>query len=195
MNASSHATTATPRHKRLGAATDELHEHMHLLVARAAPFTDLDRYRRFATVQYRFQAEIDPLYRRASLQRLIPDLAERSRREAAAADLVDLDVPVPATTNAPVLNDHQALGWLFVSEGSRLGAAILSRHAEVLGLSSNFGARYLASAPEGRSRYWQRFTEALDALELNTTEETQLEAGAIAAFERFAALFSKAYDL
>ncbi len=195
MNAPTPATIAASRHKRLSAATDELHEHMHLLVARAAPFTDLDRYRRFATVQYRFQAEIDPLYRRASLQSLIPDLATRSRRDAAAADLEDLGVPVPAVTNTPALSDHEALGWLFVSEGSRLGAAILSRHAEVLGLSATFGARYLAAAPEGRARYWQCFTEALDALDLGSMQEAQIEAGAIAAFERFATLFSEAYDL
>lgn len=195
MNASTDPSISTPRHKRLSAATDELHEQIHALVAKAAPFTDAERYRRFALVQYRFQAEIDGLYRRPGLQAIIPDLASRSRLSAAAADLEDLGVPLPATPRTMAPDDDEALGWLFVSEGSRLGAAILSRHAEVLGLSATFGARYLAGPAEGRGRHWQIFTDAIDALDLDAAREAQVEAGARAAFQRFAALFSEAYGL
>lgn len=195
MNTSSDETLALTRHKRLSAATDALHEHMHMLVAKAAPFTDAERYRLFALVQYRFQAEIDALYRRASLQAMIPGLAARSRLGAASADLDDLGVSRPTVPNIAAPGDYEALGWLFVSEGSRLGAAILAKHAEVLGLSATFGARYLSSPAEGRGRYWQIFTEALDALDLDAAQDAQIEAGAKAAFHRFAALFSEAYGL
>lgn len=180
--------TDAARSARLSAATDAFHQHLHTLVAAASPFDDRERYGRFAAVQYQFQTEIEPLYQRDSLQALIPDLAARSRCAAVATDLADLGVPLPPTHAAAsaAIGDHTALGWLFVSEGSTLGAAMLFKRAQALGLSENFGARYLAAAPEGRARHWKQFVEALDGLELSDEADAQVIAGADAAFRRFA---------
>ncbi len=81
-----------------------------------------------------------------------------------------------------------ALGWLYVSEGSNLGAAILSREAVKLGLSDSFGARHLSAHPEGRGSHWQRFIAALDALELSEEEDRRVIEGANAAFGRVQSL-------
>lgn len=182
---------------RLSAATDALHQHLHTLVAAAAPFDDRDRYGRFVAVQYQFQSEIEPLYRRASLQALIPDLAVRSRRAAVAADLADLGLPLPEVpmTDAAAINDQESLGWLFVSEGSTLGAAILLKRAQALGLSENFGARYLAPAPQGRARWWKQFVDVLDGLDLTPVQDVQVERGAEAAFRRFAERIEQRFGL
>ncbi len=184
------------RSERLSASTDALHQHLHTLVAAAAPFASRENFGRFAQMQYRFQSEIEPLYRRGSLQALLPGLEARSRRKAVAADLADLGVALADVgSSQAVVSDHAALGWLFVSEGSTLGAAILLKRAEALGLSASFGARYLAPSAEGRARHWKAFVETIDGLPLTAEQDAEVLAGADAAFRRFAGLFSETFGL
>jgi heme oxygenase len=127
-------------------------------------------------VQYRFHREIDALYAIPQLTALLPDLPERRRLLKIANDLNDLEqVPPPAqaarlgiSTPVPV-----ALGWLYVAEGSNLGATILYKMAgEKLGLDRNMGARHLAAHPDGAARHWREFTRILDAAVLTEQEET-----------------------
>ena len=75
-------------------------------------------------------------------------------------------------------------GWLYVAEGSNLGAAFLLKEAIRLELSETFGARHLAGAPEGRGLHWRTFTAALDSIALSQAEEDRVIAGAEAAFRR-----------
>lgn len=184
-----------PRHARLSAATDDLHEHLHGVVAAAAPFASRDNFAKWVSVQYRFQKAIEPLYRLPALQALLPDLDARSRLSETAADLADLGATPPKdAAPAPVMNDlPQALGWLFVSEGSTLGAAVLLKRAQTLGLSETFGARHLAAAPEGRARHWKAFVAVIDALELDDAEERRMQDAACAAFQHFAHLLTEAF--
>lgn len=188
---------AASRSARLNAATDDLHEHLHTVVARANPFASRDNFATWVQVQHRFQREIEPFYQRTDLQQTIPGLADRSRREAVEADLADLgatpaDIAPAAHADAGL---PEALGWLFVSEGSTLGAAILFKKAQALGLDKTFGARHLAAAPEGRARHWKAFVEQVDTLDLDAAEEQRLFAAGRAAFQRFDALLTEAYGL
>ena len=125
----------------------------------------------------------------------MPDLPERCRAEAAKLDLGDLDTEVPAPVAGAVNNPSkaEALGWLFVSEGSKLGAAFLIKRAVGLGLSETFGARHLGEPAGGRAEGWKRFTRTLDALEFSAEEEAAVEKGAIDAFVRFTGLLEQAY--
>jgi heme oxygenase len=77
-----------------------------------------------------------------------------------------------------------ALGWLYVSEGSKLGAAILYKLAGKIGLDAQFGARHLAGHPDGRARHWRDFTAVLDTAPLDAGGEQRVTAGARAAFMR-----------
>jgi heme oxygenase len=188
------ATAAAPRHQRLSDATDALHEHLHGVVASLAPFDSRENFARFATVQYIFQREIEPLYSRPALQALLPDLQTRSRRSAVAADLADLGRPLPSVEDglAATLGEPAGIGWLFVSEGSTLGAAMLLKRAQTLGLTETFGARHLAPDPAGRGKHWKRFVEALDGLALDEEDESELIEGARNAFLHFGKLLEQA---
>lgn len=81
-----------------------------------------------------------------------------------------------------------ALGWLYVAEGSNLGAAVLFKLAAGLGMNAEHGARHLAGSGQSRMGEWRAFTTALDALPLSAAEEAQMIAGAQAAFEQVHAL-------
>lgn len=183
------------RSQRLNQVTHAPHEQLDKAVKAHAPFETLASYARFVVAQYLFQAELKALYSDPELIRIFPDLASRCRAEQAMADLGDLNTDVPAPVSGALRNPAkaQALGWLFVSEGSKLGAAFLIKRAAALNLSDSFGARHLGEPTGGRAEGWKTFTRILDSQTLSAEEEAQAEQGAIEAFERFNVLLQHAY--
>lgn len=178
--------TAMTRSQRLKAGSHDSHERLDARIMRAQPFASLDNYRLFLRLQLRFHRHIATLYGRADLAALVPELAARQRLDALRQDCADLQLNEEAPA-APALDAQAplpaALGWLYVAEGSNLGAAVLFKLAAKLGLNETHGARHLDGHPDGRLRHWRGFTGALDALHFSAAEEAQLVAGARAAFE------------
>lgn len=186
---------AIRRSQRLNQITHAPHEQLDKAVKANAPFETLASYSRFLSAQYLFQAELKALYTNPLLIELIDDLPDRCRAEQARADLLDLQAgipgPVPGAVEAPSL--AEALGWLFVSEGSKLGAAFLIKRAVALNLSDTFGARHLGEPSGGRAEGWKRFIRIIDDLPFNAEQEREIDRGAVAAFERFNVLLQHAY--
>jgi len=178
----------TGRAKLLKAETTETHSRLDQSIMAGRPFESRERYALFLKVQHQFHRDIDALYFNPALDRLLPDLAGRRRFDDIEQDLGDLAVTAPAAATSPAFDGSPdvptALGWLYVAEGSNLGAAFLIKQAAKLGLSEEFGARHLAGAPEGRGLHWKTFTAALDALDLDEAEEARMIEGARAAFRR-----------
>lgn len=176
------------RAKRLKCETRASHERLDASIMAAEPFASRARYGLFVKVQHAFHREIDALYDDAALHGLLPDLAGRRRLALIAQDLTDLGLAAPAPDKAPVFRPGEApdfataLGWLYVAEGSNLGAAFLLKGAEKLGLSETFGARHLGAAPEGRGLHWKTFVAALDGIDVSESGEERVCAGARAAF-------------
>ncbi|HHK3643800.1 TPA: biliverdin-producing heme oxygenase PigA, partial [Pseudomonas aeruginosa] len=140
------STRQNLRSQRLNLLTNEPHQRLESLVKSKEPFASRDNFARFVAAQYLFQHDLEPLYRNEALARLFPGLASRARDDAARADLADLGHPVPEgdqSVREADLSLAEALGWLFVSEGSKLGAAFLFKKAAALELDENFGARHL----------------------------------------------------
>lgn len=179
-----------PLSKRLKALTHETHDRLDRSIMAAASFADRAGYGRFAQVQYLFHRDIDALYGDAALQDLLPGLSDRRRLALIAADLGDLGVALPDDGEAPAFTPGAAadvptaLGWLYVAEGSNMGAALLRKEVAKIGLSDTHGARHLAPTPEGPAAHWRAFTQALDAATLTAAEEARAVAGAEAAFTR-----------
>ncbi|WP_455923422.1 biliverdin-producing heme oxygenase [Pseudomonas putida] len=186
-------TTSPLRSQRLNQITHAPHARLDAQVKAQAPFDSRASFARFVLAQYQFQAQLAALYNDPALIALLPDLPARCRAEQARADLADLDTAVPAVQPLPPLGQARALGWLFVSEGSKLGAAFLIKRAEAMGLAASFGARHLGEPEGGRAEGWKRFVRTLDSMPLSHTEEAELDRGALDAFERFADLLEQAY--
>ncbi|MCP9630526.1 biliverdin-producing heme oxygenase [Rhodopseudomonas palustris] len=185
------------RAKRLKTATQSTHERLDTAIMACQPFASRERYALFLSVQHRFHRDVDPLYRSAALGTLLPDLVRRRRLGLVEQDLCDLATAadLPGLTPEPTIDDQfdvpTALGWIYVAEGSNLGASFLLKQAAKLGLSETFGARHLAAAPDGRGLHWRRFVAAFDAVPLSHLEEEEAIAGARAAFTRVQALVSE----
>jgi len=182
------------RAKRLRALTQETHQRLDSSIMAAASFASVEGYARFVQVQYLFHRDIAALYDDARLQALFPGLAGRRRVDLIAADLRDIGAPLPEEADTPVfapgapIDVPTALGWLYVAEGSNMGAALLRKEAAKIGLSDDHGARHLAPAAEGPAAHWRAFTARLDAASLSAEEEERAAAGANAAFARVQAL-------
>ncbi|KQO83325.1 biliverdin-producing heme oxygenase [Rhizobium sp. Leaf262] len=176
------------RTKRLKAATRQAHEELDGFIMSAKPFESRENFGKFVKTQHLFHSDLDAFFSNETLDALLPDLKGRRRLDFIAQDLQDLGLGQPETPAARFqANDQdfdlpEALGWLYVVEGSNLGAAFLLKDAAKLGLDETFGARHLAGAPEGRGLHWRTFVAALDAVPLDQDEEDRAIAGAEAAF-------------
>lgn len=167
--------------------TSETHNRLDKAIMERKPFADTTRYGGFVQMQHLLHQAMRPLYSRADLAAVIPELETLGRAGATEADLADLALPTPEPSlSAPdfaAMPLPKALGALYVIEGSNLGAAFLLKAAKALGLSETHGARHLAGAPEGRARHWATFTTALNTLELDEAGKADLAEGARTAFD------------
>lgn len=189
MTAQQSQLTHALRSQRLNALTHEPHARLDALVKSHNPFGNRENFAKFVAAQYLFQYDLENLYRNAELANIVNDLPSRARVEQARLDLGDLNHAVPAgdeTVRSATHGLGAALGWVFVSEGSKLGAAFLIKRAEALQLSDTFGARHLGEPEGGRAQGWKKFVAALDGVVLDAEQERHAEAAAIAAFNRFA---------
>lgn len=187
MTAAPPPLTEPGRCKRLKAASSSDHDNVDELVMAARPFENRERYGRFLQVQHRFHGSLLALYRDEQLNQRLPGLIELSRFAAVEDDLRGLGLPLPALPQQVYTGAAQALGWLYCSEGSNLGAAFLFKQTQRLGLDGNLGARHLAAHPDGRALHWREFVARLDGLVLDEQEEAEVVAGAIAAFDSYRA--------
>ncbi|NNP70075.1 biliverdin-producing heme oxygenase [Acinetobacter sp. Ac_5812] len=175
---------------RLKNETASQHQQMHLLMEKAQVFADTQRYAKFTLAQYYFQQNVEYLFRHPEVSALISDLDIRGRSQAALLDLYDLQLkPEAQELLTENVGFPEALGWIYVSEGSTLGAAFLFKQAQqLLGFTAEFGARNLAAYPEGRARVWKHFIAELDMAQLSESEQDQVILGATQAFDYFGSL-------
>lgn len=187
------------RARRLKTTSSEVHDSLDRTIMAADPFASTSRYAQFVQIQHAFHSDISALYQVPELQAFIPDLAERCRHPHTLQDLLDLETTPLPNQAEPYFNLEQpldlptAMGWLYVAEGSNLGAAFLLKAAAKLDLNETFGARHLAASPEGRANSWRSFTAALDKPELTAEEELRVDLGAQSAFRRVRGLVDQVF--
>lgn len=149
--------------------TKSIHDRTDHKIMSMGIFSSLDGYRIFLLSQYVFLRDMTNIYENEMLRNLLPDLETRNRFPWVEADMRDLGLAAPIAHRGNVIpfNPSVAVGWLYVAEGSKLGANILSKMAMSLGLTESFGARHLAPAPEGRGLSWKTFKAAIDSADLD----------------------------
>jgi heme oxygenase len=128
----------------------------------------------------------------ADVLALVPDWNERSRRQALALDLAELNAGAArAIPFAPIRSHAFAFGAIYVLEGSRLGATSLARM--VAGHSDTHqqaATRYLNHG--AGHKLWPRFLIQLETSRSVHRAPQEAVSGAIAAFGAFAAAFKTA---
>lgn len=172
----------------LRSASHARHGMLDRRIMAAKPFSSRERYAQFLRVQYRFHRDVAALFDHPEFNCLLPGLAGRQRLNAVILDLSDLGEALPQNLDEPVfapgaaLDLAMALGWLYVEEGSNLGAAFLLKAAATLELNVDFGARHLAPHAQGRAPSWKAFSAQLDAVPLDHAARERAAEAAQAAF-------------
>lgn len=175
-------------------ATSALHAQVDAAMMAGESMKDREHYAQFLIVQYRFHQLTRHYFRDPILNGWLPGLAERERLAALEQDCRDLGLTPEHYLNLPLATPRHAagrataLGWLYVTEGSNLGAAFLYKAAQALGLDAGFGARHLAPHADGRALHWKTFVAQLDAAPVGDQYESLVVEGAQAAFLRVIAL-------
>jgi heme oxygenase len=159
----------------LRAGTSALHQQLD---DAAGEFDSLATYGRFVQRTHRFRSAVESwLETQADDQWLVDPVAH-----LAAADLSDLGLEAEAQA-------ARRLGVFYVLEGSALGARLLVRRAEALGLSEAHGARHLSHQAADHER-WRRFVHLLGAVP--TDWQDDVLTGANSAFAFALSIYSEA---
>ncbi|WP_394183441.1 biliverdin-producing heme oxygenase [Marinomonas posidonica] len=171
--------------KNLKASTRTDHDGVDKMVMSSKPFENETNYAKFLKLQHIFHCTVAPLYHRNELQELFPGLADLPRLSAVELDLMDLGMKpeVDSSVLAKVEDMYEAIGWLYCSEGSNIGAAFLYKETQKLNFDADRGARHLAAHSDGRAPHWRKFVAQLDALTLTESQQSAAIKGAIDAFD------------
>jgi heme oxygenase len=113
----------------------------------------------FGGMEAKINEEIDP--------EKLPDYMQRRKATALADDLIELGAAMPALANGnelpPIANHLQALGALYVMEGSTLGGKIISKIIrQQLNKPDMAGLSFFNGYGEETDAMWQTFKAVLD---------------------------------
>lgn len=171
---------------QLKAATRRAHERVD---QRYSEFdlADAGHYRRFLIAHQAVLPACEQLLTRSGAVRLLADWPLRLRTPALLADLATVGAsPVPAAHTIAPLSPAAAFGMLYVTEGSRLGGAVLAQRVlHNADARCRAATRYLRHG-EGR-RFWPSFLATFEtALDLIGPLDLVI-ASALGTFELFEA--------
>lgn len=174
------------RAENLRNETHGMHEVLDHYIMAFNPFENAEKYMAFLKMQYAFHRDVGALFDHEQLNQLLPGLSHRIRLHQVEQDLKDLEQTVPAMSAQPyfekTIDVPTALGWLYVEEGSNLGAAFLYKAAAKLNFNNSRGARHLAPHEAGRAPSWKMFVEQFNAIPLSEEDEQKMIQGAKDAF-------------
>ncbi len=153
--------------------TKEAHEKLDHYLTNLGLFNNIQLYKKFLALQYYIHHNASNYYNNHSLKNIIPDLTERNHFEKIKEDLNDLKMEIPnlITPLPEDIDPSEAVGFIYVIEGSKLGANTLLKRIKKIGLSETFGARHMKPDPEGRGASWKKFQDAINnaKLDIHTT--------------------------
>ncbi len=179
--------TSVSDQSRRGRVRDQIlarHERLDLTVRKACFFESLAGYQRYLTATAAARIDLETALERSGVKDILPGWPRYSLTSALIADLDDFNLP-SAAGSAPVPMDHATVwGVVYVLAGASLGAIVLSRRAEELGLSAGFGARHLFQQA-ATAKTWGPFLTMFNALALTSKQEDACVAGAHHAFAVF----------
>lgn len=171
-------------------ATAAAHTRVESIIGEAGLFGSLRGYRRYLEATYVMRAGLERDLDLSLAAHLWPQWPDRRIARLVAQDIADLDFEPPKLTMRAQAQDWpEALGVLYVLEGSSLGARLLVRSAADLGLTGAFGARHL-HAQAGTPHAWRSFVALLDTVPLSSDGERACRAAANAAFDAFASAYA-----
>ncbi|MFS8071669.1 MAG: biliverdin-producing heme oxygenase [Byssovorax sp.] len=169
--------------------TRELHERAEALIDLPTLRT-VERYRTLLSLLLGFHAPLERRLAHVDLHAVGLDLDARLKAHLLEDDLRCLGVEprqVPACSDLPALPAlPEALGCLYVLEGSTLGGQVISRHLrETMGIVPGEGGSFFASDGRDVGAMWRAFCRALAAGCPGEPEAVRAAESAVRTFSSF----------
>lgn len=182
----------TSLHERLRLETRDLHDTLEVAVDIPEQISTRERYRSYLYRLWSVHTAIEQSLPQSSLSGLGFDYGNRRRSELLEHDLAMLDMPLDSRLGkelpkiAAALNTQDALGRIYVVEGSAIGArAVLPDIQRQLGLSAAEGASFFAGLDVESKPIWRACLDAINAIQADTREADQTVASARNTFQVF----------
>ncbi len=175
-------------HDRLRARTLTLHEEAERALNLEARLSSIDAYCGLLRTLWQLHAGYEAAFAGQPWSYSPIDFAARRRSDMVLTDLRVLgvaDIPsVPLT--ASVTGMFDAIGCLYVLEGSTLGGQIILRRArERLGIAADAGAIFFRGYGEQTGAMWRQLIDAINQIPADSPDADLVESGARHVFARF----------
>lgn len=124
---------------------------------------------------------------------VLPDYAQRRNSSYLKSDIVELGqtaTNLPETVAPRIENVQQALGALYVMEGSIMGGSIIVQMLAKHGVEQ--GTSFFSGYGSQTGAMWSKFVAVLNANAQNETQEQQAIDAANETFRKFAETFDRA---
>jgi heme oxygenase len=151
------------------------------LITRMRPIKDKKDYGEFIGLFYSYFGALELEINKYLELSFLPDYPQRRKSSALAADLSALGMPLPTLAfknDLPEISNHyQALGALYVIEGSTLGGRIICDmlHRQ-MGLQDSTGMSFFNGYGELTGDMWQIFRCSMDSDEYREKHEVIISA-------------------
>lgn len=183
------ASTSSPAHEQLRSST----HHLHILIDSRFDITSISSpaaYAAFLLANWPL-ASIEAALESAGIHRILRDWDQRRRRNALADDLGQYGILAPAIGPLSIDSDDGALlGWSYVLEGSRLGAAMILR--TMPGGEIVTGTQFLRHG--AGQHLWQSYKATLSGIDRDPSGILKACSAAKLAFEYFLQNSQPAWD-
>jgi heme oxygenase len=173
-------------HARLRQATADLHRRSEDGLDLTTKLADFAGYVSLLDVLWRFHAGYERALRRAGLVSRFRGLC-LCKAEWIAQDLSVLGcAPRGNPTDVAIGGKHDALGSLYVIEGSMLGGRYIGKSAaRTLGVSPLSGARFFHGYGEWAASVWTEFVRDVNDVPAAGAAADRVEAASFRAFQTF----------
>ncbi len=180
-------------HERLRARTLTLHEEAERALNLEGRLSSIDAYCGLLRTLWQLHAGYEAAFADRSWSSTPIDFAARRRSDMLLTDLRVLgtaDIP-PAPLHAPVNGLFEAIGCLYVLEGSTLGGQIILRRAEErLGLTADAGSSFFRGYGTKTGAMWKELVDAINLIPADSANAATVEDGAKRTFSRFTNVLS-----
>jgi heme oxygenase len=173
------------------------HNHQVLekaLVSQLKAIRSPQEYAGLLKLFYGYFGGLETLINEAIDNSVLTDSGQRRKTRAIANDILALgnDVPAKATgDDLPTIKNHlEALGALYVIEGSTLGGKIISKMMQQQ-LSLDKGLSFFLGYGDKTEQMWDAFKQALNNQAQNPEQEAVVIAAANQTFLKFGEWFEK----
>jgi len=150
------------------------------LVAQMRAMRNAENYTQLLSLFYSFFGGLELLINKQLDAAFLPDYLQRRKTAALADDLMKLGATLPelATGDAlpAITNQFEALGALYVIEGSTLGGKIISKMVkQQLQFPDDTGLSFFNGYGEQTDAMWNRFKQAINQEALVPHEDVIVE--------------------